>query len=97
MARAGRAARRLRRIKAGARPPAQNGRDQSGEAVMPKLAAMLYVIVAPVVMGVLFTVALMIDGLNGGAGLGVAALVGAVVAAPLSWQAAKAIMRQRAG
>lgn len=63
---------------------------------MFKLAAMLYVIVAPVAMGVLFTIALMIDGLNGGAGLTAAALLGAVVGAPLSWFAAQAIGRRRA-
>lgn len=63
---------------------------------MLKLAAMLYVIVAPVAMGVLFTVALMIEGLNGGTGLTVAALLGAVVAVPLSWFAAQAIWKRRA-
>ncbi len=64
---------------------------------MLKLAAMLYVIAAPVAMGVLFTVALLIDGLDGGLGLTAAAFLGAIAAAPLSWRAAQAIMERAKG
>lgn len=60
---------------------------------MTKLAALLYVIVAPTAMGVLFTVAL-VAGLDSGAQLTVAALLGAAAAAPLSWYAARAMMRR---
>lgn len=59
---------------------------------MFKLAAMLYVIVAPVLMGVLFTIALMIEPLSRGPGLTAAALLGAVLAVPASALAAREIL-----
>jgi hypothetical protein len=65
---------------------------QSTEAAMLKLAAMLYVIVAPVAMGVLFTIALMIEPLSGGRGLTVAALLGAALGIPASVAAARQIL-----
>lgn len=58
---------------------------------MLKIAAMLYVIVAPTVMGVLVTMTLVIESLYTGWGIGIAALLGAIIAAPVSWEIAKAI------
>jgi hypothetical protein len=64
------------------------------EAPMLKLAALFYVIIAPTAMGVLVTVTLLVDFLYNGVGISVAALLGAIVAAPISWQVAKAIRDQ---
>lgn len=58
---------------------------------MFKIAAMLYVIVAPTVMGVLVTITLVVESLYSGWGIGIAALLGAIIAAPISWEVAKAI------
>ena len=58
---------------------------------MFKLAALFYVIVAPTVMGALVTVTLVVESLYNGMGITVAAVIGAVLAAPISWQVAKAI------
>ena len=58
---------------------------------MLKIAALLYVIIAPTVMGVLVTVTLVVESLYSGTGITVAALLGAVIAAPIAWEVAKAI------
>lgn len=58
---------------------------------MFKIASLLYVIIAPTVMGVLVTVTLVVESLYNGMGITVAALLGAVLAAPISWMIAKAI------
>jgi hypothetical protein len=58
---------------------------------MFKIAAMLYVIIAPTVMGVLVTLTLVIESLYTGWGIGIAALLGAIIAVPISWEVAKAI------
>ena len=63
---------------------------------MFKLAAMLYVIIAPTVMGTLVTVTLVIPFLYSGVGITVAALLGAVIGAPISWEVAKAIASRTA-
>jgi hypothetical protein len=58
---------------------------------MFKIAALLYVIIAPTVMGVLVTVTLVVPFLYNGVGISVAALLGAIAAAPISYEVAKAI------
>jgi hypothetical protein len=58
---------------------------------MFKIAALLYVIIAPTVMGVLVTITLVVESLYTGTGIIVAALLGALLAAPISWEVAKAI------
>jgi hypothetical protein len=58
---------------------------------MFKIAALLYVIIAPTVMGVLVTITLVVESLYTGTGITVAALLGALLAAPISWEVAKAI------
>ena len=58
---------------------------------MFKLAALFYVIVAPTLMGVLVTVTLLVEPLYNGVGITLAALLGAVAAAPLAWKVAQAI------
>jgi hypothetical protein len=63
---------------------------------MFKLAALFYVIVAPTVMGVLVTITLVIESLYNGVGITVAAILGAILAGPISWYIAKAI-RDQAG
>ena len=61
---------------------------------MFKLAALFYVIVAPTVMGVLVTVTLVVESLYNGVGITAAALLGAVIAAPISWRIAQVIKGQ---
>jgi hypothetical protein len=61
------------------------------ETVMLRIAALFYVIVAPTVMGVLVTVALLTPVLYNGAGITAAAVAGAVLALPISWHITKAI------
>jgi hypothetical protein len=61
---------------------------------MFKLAALFYVIVAPTAMGVLVTITLVVEALYNGVGITVAALLGAIAAAPISWYIAKAIRDQ---
>lgn len=63
---------------------------------MLKLAAMMYVIVAPVVMGVLFTVTLFFETLYNGQAMTAAALIGALAAVPLSWLLAREMTRRMA-
>lgn len=58
---------------------------------MFKLAAMLYVIIAPTVMGTLVTVTLVVPFLYNGVGITLAALIGAIVGAPIAWEVAKTI------
>ena len=58
---------------------------------MFKIAALLYVIIAPTVMGMLVTVTLVVESLYSGWGIGIAALLGALIAGPISWEVAKAI------
>lgn len=58
---------------------------------MFKIAALLYVIIAPTVMGVLVTITLVVERLYSGTGITIAALLGALIAAPISWEVAKAI------
>jgi ABC-type branched-subunit amino acid transport system permease subunit len=58
---------------------------------MVKIAALFYVIVAPTVMGVLVTVALLTPALFNGAGITAAAVLGAVLALPISWWITKAL------
>lgn len=62
---------------------------------MFKIAALLYVIIAPTVMGVLVTVTLVVESLYSGTGITIAALLGAVIAAPIAWEVAKAIRGKR--
>lgn len=61
---------------------------------MLKLAALFYVIVAPTAMGVLVTITLVVPFLYNGVGISVAAILGAVAAAPISWKIAEAIRAQ---
>ena len=58
---------------------------------MVKLAALFYVIVAPTLMGALVTVTLVVEPLYNGLGITLAALLGLVAAAPVSWRIAQAI------
>ena len=58
---------------------------------MFKLALLLYVIVAPTVMGALVTVTLVVESLYNGVGIATAAAIGAVLAAPIAWYIAAAI------
>lgn len=58
---------------------------------MLKLAAMIYVIVAPTMMGIFVAVLLIADVLSSGLGITLAAILGAIGALPASWQVAKAI------
>lgn len=61
---------------------------------MFKLAALFYVIVAPTIMGALVTVTLVVEPLYTGLGISLAALLGMVAAAPVSWKIAQAIRDQ---
>jgi hypothetical protein len=61
------------------------------ETAMLRIAALFYVIVAPTVMGVLVTVALLVPALYNGAGITAAAVLGAVLALPISWLITQAI------
>ncbi len=63
---------------------------------MLKIAGLLYIIIAPTLMGVLVVVALLIPPLATGRGLSAAAILGAIVAAPVAWAVAKAIRGKRA-
>ena len=58
---------------------------------MFKLAALLYVIVAPTIMGTLVTITLVVESLYNGVGIASAAGIGAVIAAPIAWYVAAAI------
>lgn len=58
---------------------------------MSKLALMLYTIVAPVFMGVFFTVTLFFEPLTNGLAMTIMALLGAAVAVPATARIAKAI------
>jgi len=58
---------------------------------MLKIAVLLYIIVAPTLMGVLVAVTLVIPALANGQGISAAAILGAVAAAPVSWLVARAI------
>jgi hypothetical protein len=58
---------------------------------MSGIVALLYVIIAPTLMGVFVTVTLVVESLYNGVGIGVAAALGAAVALPVAWQVAKAI------
>ncbi|WP_333835194.1 CTP synthetase [Rubrimonas sp.] len=58
---------------------------------MFKLAALLYVIIAPTVMGTLITVTLVVESLYNGVGISAAAALGAAIALPVSWYVAAAI------
>ncbi len=58
---------------------------------MVKLAALLYVIIAPTIMGTLVAVTLVIESLYNGVGIAAAAGLGAVLAGPASWYVAAAI------
>jgi hypothetical protein len=58
---------------------------------MPGIVALLYVIIAPTVMGALVTVTLVVESLYNGVGIGAAAGIGAVVALPIAWRVARAI------
>lgn len=62
---------------------------------MFKIAALLFVIIAPTLMGTLVTVVLVTPALYNGLGISVAALAGAVIAAPVSWFVARAIRGRR--
>ncbi|SDZ81139.1 hypothetical protein [Rubrimonas cliftonensis] len=64
---------------------------------MFKIAAVLYGIVAPVMMGVFFTVTLFVEQLYNGPAMIVAALLGAVAAAPVSWLVARSIVGRPRG
>jgi uncharacterized membrane protein YqjE len=58
---------------------------------MPGIVALLYVIIAPTLMGMFVTVTLVVESLYNGVGIGAAAALGAVAALPVAWQVAKAI------
>ncbi|TVQ52359.1 MAG: CTP synthetase [Rhodobacteraceae bacterium] len=58
---------------------------------MLKLAAVLYVIVAPTLMGVLVAITLVVPALYNGPGIASAAILGAVLGAPASWFLVKAM------
>lgn len=64
---------------------------------MLKIAAVLYGIVAPVMMGVFFTVTLFVDALYNGPAMIVAALLGALAAAPASCLVARSIVGRPRG
>jgi hypothetical protein len=55
------------------------------------MIALLYVIIAPTLMGMFVTVTLVVESLQGGVGIGAAAALGAVAALPVAWQVARAI------
>lgn len=61
---------------------------------MLKIAVLLYVIVAPTVMGVLVAVTLLIPAFANGRAISAAAIIGAIAAAPVSWGVAR-VMRGR--
>jgi hypothetical protein len=58
---------------------------------MPGIIALLYIVIAPTLMGMFVTVTLVVESLYNGAGIGAAAALGAVVALPVAWQVARAI------
>lgn len=58
---------------------------------MFKLALLLYVIIAPTIMGALVTVTLVVESLYNGLGISVAAAIGAVLAMPVAWYVATQI------
>jgi hypothetical protein len=58
---------------------------------MLRIVALFYVIVAPTVMGVLVTAALLTPALYNGPGIAAAAIAGAILAVPISWRIATAI------
>jgi hypothetical protein len=62
---------------------------------MFKLALLFYIIVAPTVMGVLITVTLVVESLYNGVGITAAAVLGAVLAAPISWYIVKAMKGEK--
>lgn len=62
---------------------------------MFKLAALLYVIVAPTLMGVLVAITLVVPALYNGPGIVAAAVVGAVLGAPASWLIVRAMKDAR--
>lgn len=63
---------------------------------MFKMIALLYVIIAPTLMGAFVIVPLVVEPLATGTGISVAAALGALVAVPVSWQVAKAIRGKQA-
>ena len=58
---------------------------------MLKLAALLYVIIAPTIMGTLVAVTLVVESLYNGVGIAAAAGLGAALALPAAWYVAAAI------
>lgn len=63
---------------------------------MFKLIALLYVIIAPTLMGVCVAVALVVEDLTTGTGVSAAAAIGALLAVPAAWQVARAIRGRQA-
>ncbi len=62
---------------------------------MPGIVALLYVIIAPTLMGALITVTLVVESLYNGVGIGAAAGLGAVLALPVAWLVAREIKGRR--
>ncbi len=58
---------------------------------MLKIAVLLYVIVAPTLMGVLVAVTLVIPAFSNGQAISAAAIIGALAAAPVAWFIARAM------
>lgn len=58
---------------------------------MPGIVALLYVVIAPTLMGAFITVTLVVESLYNGVGIGVAAGLGAVLALPVAWLVAREI------
>ncbi|MCU0830394.1 MAG: hypothetical protein MUC58_02560 [Rhizobiaceae bacterium] len=62
---------------------------------MLRLAAVIYILAAPVIMGSLVTAFLTVDQLGAEyLGLAGVAAIGAVLAAPVAWLVARAILKQ---